>query len=421
MTYKLKFGLLFASAIAVALTASPASAGVGKRFNKGVKTATNTVKDVANDVSNSQTDKVAKAVGYANFAAAKAKGYADTEILELSYAEALANDWSSLVAADTASVAMGFKNYADRMEEDSQNIGFNPLKGGYEYKQILNQVVKNYGPELQTASNKFEVTRKNLVPVISKANSLANYVANTCKTSATGNWSKITPFVNKATKFDAETQDAVFRVLRTLARGSNPDQQTATDMLALGKALGMVSAGGFALVGNVVKSNFSLSLGSSAGWIGGVNASVSFAMDTFPTNGKYGMAVTVNAGVQVAAGTADLAPGATIGFGLGWGPGGAAEGEGQTLTAGGEAGGIDVAAEWTLPASLVQILATDVAKNEFSVNSLKNALTTTVTDSITTMCQAPAISAGVSIPTTANLGNVTFSPGYTRVVWKGSF
>jgi len=413
MTYKLKFGLLFASAIAVALTASPASAGLGKRFNKGVKTATNTVKDVANDVSNSQTDKVAKAVGYANFAAAKAKGYADTEILELSYAEALANDWSSLVAADTASVAIGFKNYAERMEEDSRAI--------VEYNGLLRKAGENYGPEFRAAANKYEAARKNLVPVISKANSLANYVANTCKTSATGNWSKITPFVNKATKFDDETQEAVFRVLRTLARGSNPDQQTATDMLALGKALGMVSAGGFALVGNVVKSNFSLSLGSSAGWIGGVNASVSFAMDTFPTNGKYGMAVTVSTGIQVAAGTADLQPGATFGFGLGWGPGSAAGAEGQTLTAGGQAGGVEVAAQWALPPSLVQLLATDAARNDFNADSLKEALTTTVTDSIKTVCQVPGISAGVSIPSSANMGNVTFSPGYTTVVWKGAF
>jgi hypothetical protein len=92
MTNNLKSGLLFASAVAVTLTASPTSAGIVNRASKGVKTATNTVKDVANNVSNSQTDKVAKAVGYANFAAAQAKGYADTEILEFSYAEAIANN-----------------------------------------------------------------------------------------------------------------------------------------------------------------------------------------------------------------------------------------------------------------------------------------------------------------------------------------
>jgi hypothetical protein len=91
------------------------------------------------------------------------------------------------------------------------------------------------------------------------------------------------------------------------------------------------------------------------------------------------------------------------------------------LTAGGEVGGIDVAAQWTLPPSLVQLLATDAARNDFSVNSLTDALTTTVTNNIKLMCQAPGISAGVSIPSSANLGNVTFSPGYTFVAWKGSF
>jgi len=215
--------------------------------------------------------------------------------------------------------------------------------------------------------------------------------------------------------------DAVYRLLHTLGRGSTPDQQTATDMLALGQALGMVTANGFALVGNAYQSNFSVSVGGSGGWIGGVNASVSFGMDTFPTNGKYNMAVAVNAGVQVAAGTSDLQPGATVGFGLGWGPGSAGGAEGETLTAGGTVGGIDVAAQWTLPPSLVTALAKDVAQNGFNPTSLQNALTTNVTDAITTMCQAPGISAGVSIPVPANMGDVSFSPGYTHVVWKGSF
>ena len=419
MTNNLKYGWIFASAMALALTASPALAikkpGWVKKSENAV---TGTVTAVANNVSNSQTDKVARAVGYANFAAAQAKGYGDSEILEVAYAEAKANNWSNLAAADTASVVMGFRNYVSRMESDSRDLGRNNVAA---FESLRTTALKNYGPAFSQASVKYEVARKNLAPTISKTNSLANYIANTCKASATGSWGKITPFVNKATRFDPVTKDAVFRLLRTLSRGSNPDQQTATDMLDVGKALGMVSANGFALVGNAYQSNFSLSLGGAGGWIGGVNASVSFAMDTFPTNGKYNMAVAVNTGVQVAAGTADIQPGASFGFGLGWGPGSAAGAEGQTLTAGGDAGGVDVAAQWTLPPSLLQLLATDAARNDFNQDSLKNALTSTVTDSITTMCQAPGISAGVSIPSSANMGNVTFSPGYTTVVWKGGF
>jgi hypothetical protein len=418
-----KSALLFASAIAVALTASPASARfkiknpvktVTNATNNVVNTVTNTTTTLANNVSNTATDTAAQGVGYANFAAAQAKGYANTELLEAANVEAKAYKWSSLAAADTASAVMGFKNYAARMEADSLPVG------AAEYSVVRTTALNNYRPALSEASAKYEVARKNLVPVLAQGYSVANYVANTCKAGATNNWGKITPFVNKAKALDAKTQDAVFRLLRTLARGSKPDQQTATDMLAVGQALGMVSANGFALVGNAYQSNFSISVGGSGGWVAGVNSSVGFAMDTFPTNGKYGMAIAVSTGVQVAAGTSALAPGATIGFGLGWGPGSAAGAEGQTLTAGGEAGGIDVAAQWTLPPSLVQVLATDVARNGFDVNSLKNALTSSITDGITTMCQAPGISAGVSIPTSANLGNVTFSPGYTHVVWKGS-
>jgi hypothetical protein len=426
MTNSFKSALLFASAFAVVLTASSASArikikvknpvkSVTSAVNSTVNTVTNTTTTLANNVSNTATDTAAKGVGYANFAAAQAKGYANTELLEEANLEAKAYKWSSLAAADTASEVMGFKNYAARMDADSLPVG------AAEYSVVRTVALNNYRPALSEAANKYEVARKNLVPVLAQGYSVANYVANTCKSSATGSWGKITPFVNKAKQLNPETQEAVFRLLRTLARGSKPDQQTATDMLAVGQALGMVSANGFALVGNAYQSNFSISVGGSGGWVAGVNSSVGFAMDTFPTNGKYGMAITVSTGVQVAAGTSALSPGATIGFGLGWGPGSAAGAEGQTLTAGGEVGGIDVAAQWTLPPSLVQVLATDVARNGFDVNSLKNALTSSVTDGITAMCQAPGISAGVSIPSSANLGNVTFSPGYTFVAWKGSF
>lgn len=431
MTNNFKSGLLFASAFAVVLTASPASARfkiknpvkainnavvkpATNTVNNAVNTVSNTATTLANNVANSATDAAAKSVGYANFAAAQAKGYANTDLLEEANLEAKANKWSSLVAADTASAAMGFKNYAERMDADSMPVG------AAEYSVIRTNAIKNYTAAHSQAAAKYEVARKNLGPVISQANSVANYVANVCKASATSSWGKITPFVNKAKQLDAKTQDSVFRLLRTLARGSTPDQQTASDMLAVGQALGMVSANGLALVGNANKSNFSVSVGGSGGWVAGVNSSVGFAMDTFATNGKYNMAVTVSTGVQVAAGTSALSPGATIGFGLGWAPGSAVDGEGPTITAGGEVGGIDVAAQWSLPPSLAQVLATDVARNGFDVNSLKNALTSSVTDGITAMCQAPGISAGVSLPTSTNLGNVTFSPGYSFVAWKGS-
>jgi hypothetical protein len=289
---------------------------------------------------------------------------------------------------------------------------------------IRTSALKNYASAHAEASAKYEVARKNLVPVISQANSVANYVANTCKVSATGNWGKITPFVTKATQFDPKTQKAVFRLLRTLARGSTPDRQTATDMLAVGQALGMLSTTGVALIGNAVRSNFSISVGASGGWVAGVNSSVSLAMNTYKVGlpqsaGVHEMAIAVSTGVQVAVGTSALAAGATVGFGLGWSPGSVTEAAGPTVTAGGELGGIDVAAQWFVPPSLQQVLANDAAKKEFDVNSLKDALTPSVIGSITTMCQVPGISAGVSFPSSANLGNVTFSPGYTHVVWKG--
>jgi len=151
-----------------------------------------------------------------------------------------------------------------------------------------------------------------------------------------------------------------------------------------------------------------------------VNSSVSFSMDTFPTNGKYKMAIAVNSGVQVAAGTGTLAPGASIGFGLGWGPGSSVDASGVTMTAGGAVGGIDVAAQWTIPPVLAEAMVNDAKRGSFSVDSLQSALTGQLIANIQAVCQAPGISAGVSLPTPGNLGDVTFSPGYTKVVWTGS-
>jgi hypothetical protein len=143
-------------------------------------------------------------------------------------------------------------------------------------------------------------------------------------------------------------------------------------------------------------------------------------MDTYPTNGKYNMAVTVSTGVQVATGTSVLAPGASIGFGLGWGPGSATGAEGTTMTAGGSVGGIDVSASWTFQNDLAKALVDDAKTGKFNPAGLKKALTKQVTSVIETVCTVPGISAGVSFPSSQNLGNVTYTPGYTHVIWTGS-
>jgi len=259
-----------------------------------------------------------------------------------------------------------------------------------------------------------------VAPVINNPNSLANYVKGVCVGQATGNWGKITPFVNKALALNDDGKKALYRVLRTLGRGSTPDQQTAADMKVVGQALGMVTTNGLALVGNAYQSNWGISLGTSGGWVAGVNGSVSFSMDTYPTNGKYKMAVAVNSGVQVAAGVGILSPGATIGFGLGWGPGSSVDASGVTMTLGGAVGGIDVGAQWTIPPVLATAMVNDASRGSFSAQSLQSALTGQLDANIQAVCQAPGISAGVSIPTSGNMGDATFSPGYTHVVWTGS-
>jgi len=150
-----------------------------------------------------------------------------------------------------------------------------------------------------------------------------------------------------------------------------------------------------------------------------VNGSVSFSMDTYPTNGKYKMAIAVNTGVQVAAGSGDLAPGVSIGFGLGWGPGSSVGASGTTMTAGGAVGGVDVAAQWTFYPALADAMASDARRGSFSQQTLQTALTAQMVSDIQSVCQTPGISAAVNFPSPGNLGDVTFSPGYTYVVWTG--
>ncbi len=356
----------------------------------------------------------AQGVGYANAAAAQAKGYADKAAMESANNLAKANTWANLAAADTAAAAMGFKNYAERMAADSATVGRD------QYEGLRNDALRAYTNQSNQAKSTYESARQAVAPVINTANSVAKYVAGICVSQATSSWGKITPYASKAQALDENGKKAVYRILRTLARGSTPDQQTAADMKTVGQALGMVTGNGLALVGNAYQSNFGISLGASGGWIGGVNSSVSFSMDTFPTNGKYKMAVAVNSGVQVAAGSGTLAPGASIGFGLGWGPGSSVDASGVTMTAGGAIGGVDVAAQWTIPPVLAEAMANDARRGSFSVDSLQSALTGQLISNIQAVCQAPGISAGVSFPTPGNLGDVTFSPGYTRVVWTGS-
>lgn len=424
MSKNLKSGLLIATAIGIALSPAQASAkccsipkpkiSVPKVITNTVNTVTNTVVNTANNVVNDTTNAAAQGVGYANFAAAQAKGYADTVALQSANTLATANKWTNLAAADTASQAMGFTNYADRMAKDSVAVGRN------EYDGLRSDALRAYTNQSNQAKNTYESARAAVAPVLKSANSVANYLTGICVGQATSSWGKITPYVSKAQSLDDNGKKALYRVLRTLGRGSTPDQQTMADMKAVGVALGMVTGNGLALVGNGYQSNFGVSLGASGGWIGGVNSSVSFSMDTYPTNGKYNMAIAVNSGVQVAAGTGTLAPGASIGFGLGWGPGSSVDASGVTMTAGGAAGGIDVAAQWTIPPVLATAMADDARKGSFSVDSLKSALSGQLISNIQAVCQAPGISAGVSLPTPGNLGDVTFSPGYTQVVWKGS-
>jgi hypothetical protein len=89
------------------------------------------------------------------------------------------------------------------------------------------------------------------------------------------------------------------------------------------------------------------------------------------------------------------------------------------MTAGGAVGGIDVAAQWTFQPVIAQAIADNARSGNFTQQSLQTALTSQVVSNIQSVCQTPGISAAVNFPTPGNLGDVSFSPGYTYVVWTG--
>jgi hypothetical protein len=90
------------------------------------------------------------------------------------------------------------------------------------------------------------------------------------------------------------------------------------------------------------------------------------------------------------------------------------------MTAGGALGGVDVSAQWTTVPVLAEAIVNDARRGTFDQQTLTNGLTQQVRANIETVCQSPGLSVGVGTSTPGNAGDLTFSPGYTHVVWTGS-
>jgi hypothetical protein len=361
------------------------------------------------DATAAYETSLAATTGYAKLADAYAKGYTSYAMLEANQTLATGVGYANLAAADAEAKAKGFASYAERLAKDSAAFAAGELPA------LKRAMVNTYGQARSLGEQAYSKALPILMQAYGTGADLANYLTTQCKAAFTSNAGKITPFARKINQFTAEQKKAVYRIVRSLARGDAPDTQTASDVRLVGSALGLVTANGFALVGNAAQSNFTLSVTFSGGWIVGANESVGYSMDTFP---PYNMALTLSAGPQVVVGTGDVAPGADVEIGLSWGAGSSWGSQGLTQGISGSVEAFSVGTSWAIPEDLMMDIFRNT-KDFFSGHP--SALTGFAKNAIDSICQIPSLSVAVGIGVGGSAGpNVGLSPGWTQVLWKGT-
>jgi hypothetical protein len=280
-----------------------------------------------------------------------------------------------------------------------------------------------YKSGLSDAQTAYAQSQAGLKQFLSVSTNLLNYMKQQCESQGVqNNFGAITPYVKKFSSLSPASQSALIRIIRTITRGSPVDQQVAADMRVIGKEVGLISQNGVSLIGNAFQSNWGISIGASGGSNGlGGNTSIGFSIDTYPqSNGRYNMALTTSAGASATFGTADLGPGGSIDFSLGWGPGSSTGAEGTTWGVGGTVAGIDVALTWTVPGSLMQMFIT--GQPAITPQNLGMAILQGPMNQIKALCAGPGISAGVGVSVGAEAGpNISLNPGYTHVLKTWQF
>jgi len=373
----------------------------------------------------------AKANGFADASAAIAMGYSNKALLSTYSEYAKAANYANLVAADAGAKTLGYASYVDRLIKSSL-----PFAVG-EFASIKQNMVKVYAEPMGRVQQ-LAGQATNIIKVIpaEELKKLPNNVraglldvpgfevikdlAETCAgnvIATTQAIRSIAPQIAAMQNLQPQQLSALYRVLRTLLTKGVIDQQMAADMKTIGAAMGYFQRS--------FPANFSISVvadyATAATYNIGGSMAVSFAMNTFPVNGKYQSALTISAGPTVSLVKTE---GLSLGFVFGLAQGNAVEAEGASYGIGSTVGSYNGGLSWALPLGWQEAVVRTSEKiiTRPGLRNVRKALEDEFRKQIDQICAAPDVSGGVTLPYTEPKElAITFSAGYTHVIEKFAF
>ena len=342
-------------------------------------------------------------------AAAAAKAEAERQLAAAQNLAATTAGFANLAAADTASKAMGYASYVDRMAK--QGLAITTA----EMQQIKSDIAKNYGTAAKGVVSSYNTTKAGVLAAANVAGSLWNRLVKQCSASYNTNSNTIIPIFKKAATFGSAEKAAINRIIRTIGSGNSPDAQTATDLKTVAKGVGLFNDNKpVILIGNDTKSNITVSVSAAGGAFGaGVNLSAGFAMDTSLTDGKLPVALVLSAEPTLDEGSGMIPGPNDIAASIDWSLGSAADSAGATfMSISGTASMVSVNAGWSMPDDLVKNMAKELFNGKFG--SFSN-------DAIDALCQTPSLGVSLSLPDPKKAATVEQGVGYSTTLARFKF
>ena len=391
--------------------------GVTNTVSSGVSSGVNAVSGGVNAGIQGAQETAAKAQGFKDASEAAARGYADNAVMSTYSAYSKTAGYANLAAADVAAKALGYVSYIDRLTKTS--LPFAPgeyvrLSANLQqpWSNLIIQTRQMYGVGQGAAlSASRMLLRQPGINIMSElAQQCAGNVIGTAQTIRT-----IAPQVAAMANLQPEVVNALTRIVRTLLQRGGIDEQLAADMKMVGTAIGYFQQS--------FPANFSIAVTGSVGSdnMGG-SIAVAYAMDTFPTDGKYRSALTISGGPSVSLIKTEPI---SMAFVLGLSQGSSVDAEGASYGIGMTVGSYNGGLSWDLPPSFEETVvktSIDLTKNLTDPTQIKRILLDRFQKTIDTICAQPSVSGGVNLPWQEPKElDLSFSAGYSHVLRKFAF
>ena len=381
--------------------------------------------------------------------------------------------YANLAAADAqAGVYGGYHNFAKGVPIPVPNYASLKARLAAESMPLVAADVAKFQAAYQTtvaaAKVAYAAAEPYLNVAITDGTTLQSLIIKSCQSggysSVAAEQSAMAPFIANMKKLDADNLLAVNRILRSLLTGKTPDQSIAHDLQQIGTDIGILKTTGTSTgPANYKGSTWGLSVSISGGWIGNGSWSAAFNMNTEPfvtrspisalNQYHYGYSLSTNPGMSVEAGSNDVEPGVTIGFGVGLGAGDSTAANQGVSFAAGVAGGAPLqfssSLGWIFPNPTMQNLQSlfnafktaekalyDSAKQGVSGkgvsgkdmlaagyktgNQAVDAALGPVVSTLQTLCSVPGISIGMGLTFAGSAADLSITPGYSAVLWSGT-